>query len=154
VVQDGLRVSSTAVREALATGELDRARRLLGRHYQMSGRVVDGQKLGKTLGFPTANVKMYRKLSPVSGIFAVRVAGLGRDLLDGVANVGTRPTVNGVEPLLEVHIFDFDRDIYGQYIQVDFVAKLREEERFPDLKSMQVQMHVDAAQAREILTAA
>ena len=154
VVQDGLRVSSTAVRKALATGELERARRLLGRHYQMSGRVVDGQKLGKTLGFPTANVKMYRKLSPVSGIFAVRVGGLGRDLLDGVASVGTRPTVDGIEPLLEVHIFDFDRDIYGQYIQVDFVAKLREEERFPDLKSMQVQMHVDAAQAREILTAA
>jgi riboflavin kinase/FMN adenylyltransferase len=75
-------------------------------------------------------------------------------LLDGVASVGTRPTVDGVEPLLEVHIFDFDRDIYGQYIQVDFVAKLREEERFPDLKSMQDQMHVDAAQARDILTAA
>ncbi len=154
VVQDGVRVSSTAVREALSIGDLDRARQLLGHHYQMSGRVVEGQKLGKTLGFPTANLKLNRKLSPVSGIFAVRVAGLGADMRDGVASVGTRPTVGGKEVLLEVHIFDFDRDIYGHYMQVDFIAKLREEEHFPDLKSMQAQMCVDAAQAREILAAA
>jgi len=154
VVADGARVSSTAVREALRTGALERARSLLGRYYRMSGRVVEGQKLGKTLGFPTANVNLNRKLSPVMGIFAVRVDGLGAKLLDGVASVGTRPTIDGIEPLLEVHIFDFDADIYGRRIEVEFVARLRDEERFPSLDSMQEQMHIDAAQARAALAAA
>jgi riboflavin kinase/FMN adenylyltransferase len=125
----------------------------------MTGRVVDGQKLGKKLGFPTANVNLNRRASPVAGIFAVRVAGLVATnehdgLLDGVASVGTRPTIDGIEPLLEVHIFDFDRDIYGEYIQVEFVAKLRDEVKFPDLESLTEQMHIDAAQARQILKVA
>jgi riboflavin kinase/FMN adenylyltransferase len=154
VVQAGERVSSTAVREALFAGDLEQARCLLGRYYRMSGQVVVGNKLGKTLGFPTANVNLNRKLSPVLGIFAVRVAGLGSALLNGVASVGTRPTIDGIEPLLEVHIFDFDADIYGRHIDVEFIARLRDEERFPDLESMQVQMHIDAAQAREVLAAA
>jgi len=153
VVQDGERVSSTAVRKALVEGDLEKAHALLGRNYLMSGRVVSGQRLGKTLGFPTANLELHRKLSPVSGIFAVRVRGLAEGTLDAVASLGTRPTVNGTEPILEVHIFDFSRDIYGAHIDVEFVAKLRDEERFPDLDSMREQMHIDAAQAREILAA-
>jgi len=120
----------------------------------MTGRVVPGLSLGKKLGYPTANVNLNRRSSPVAGIFAVRVRGLDDSLLDGVASVGTRPTVDGVEPLLEVHIFDFDRDIYGEYIEVEFVARLRDEVRFDDLESLTEQMHVDAAQARAILAAA
>ena len=152
VLEDGRRVSSTRIRGLLADGQLERAKKLLGRYYRMTGRVVDGQKLGKQLGFPTANVNLSRAASPVGGIFAVRVDGLGAGLLNGVASVGTRPTVDGIEPVLEVHIFDFDRDIYGVYIQVEFIAKLRDEVRFPDLKSLTAQMHIDAAQAREILS--
>lgn len=153
VVHDGSRVSSTVIREALWRGDLDRATSFLGRPYRMSGRVVEGKKLGHTLGYPTANVALGRKQSAVMGIFAVRVAGLGNTLLDGVASVGTRPTVGGTVPLLEVHIFDFDRDIYGQFIHVDFIARLRSEEKFPDLGSLVAQMDKDAAQARRILSA-
>ncbi len=148
---DGERVSSTRIRSALLAGDLDKARRMLGSPYRMSGRVVPGQRLGHTLGFPTANLKLNRKLSPLAGIFAVRVLGLGGKPLDAVASLGTRPTVAGVEPILEVHIFDFSADIYGKYIDVEFVSKLRDEEKFPDLDSMREQMHVDAAQARQIL---
>ena len=151
VIENGSRVSSTAVRECLATGELERAKQLLGRYYRMTGRVIGGIKLGKQLGFPTANVNLNRRASPVAGIFAVRVGGLGGARLDGVASVGTRPTIEGTEPVLEVHIFDFDKNIYGEYIQVEFIAKLREEVKFPDLETMTEQMHRDAAQARKIL---
>lgn len=152
VLEEGYRVSSTKIRGLLADGELDRAKKLLGRYYRMTGRVIDGQKLGKQLGFPTANVNLSRAASPIGGIFAVRVDGLGPALLNGVASVGTRPTVGGVEPVLEVHIFDFDQNIYGVYIQVEFIAKLREEVKFPDLQSLTEQMHIDAAEAREILS--
>jgi riboflavin kinase/FMN adenylyltransferase len=148
---DGTRVSSTAVREVLAAGDMEGARRLLGRYYAMTGRIVGGKGLGKPLGMPTANVNLCRRLSPVAGIFAVRVAGLGPSLRPGVASVGTRPTVDGVKPLLEVHVFDFDENIYGRCIQVQFVAKLRDEVKFPDLVSLQRQMHLDAAEARRIL---
>ncbi len=151
VLENTDRVSSTSIRRALAAGELDTATVLLGRHYSMTGRVVDGEKLGKKLGFPTANVNLNRRASPIAGIFAVRVDGLGPTLLNGVASVGTRPTIDGIEPLLEVHIFDFDQDIYGEYIRVEFVQKLRDEVRFPDLATLTEQMHVDAAQARRIL---
>lgn len=154
VTVDGERVSSTLIRGALASGDLERVRACLGRNYSMTGRVVPGLSLGKKLGYPTANVNLNRRSSPVAGIFAVRVQGLGQAPLDGVASVGTRPTVDGVEPLLEVHIFDFDRDIYGAYIEVEFVARLRDEVRFDDLESLTEQMHVDAAQARAILAAA
>lgn len=151
IVEHGVRVSSTEIRHALAAGDMERAGLLLGEPYSMTGRVVDGRKLGKLLGFPTANVNLNRRASPVAGIFAVRVDGLGTELLDGVASVGTRPTVAGIEPILEVHIFDFDRDIYGEYIRVDFVEKLRDEEKFPDLSSLTAQMRIDAEQARKIL---
>ncbi|WP_405222609.1 bifunctional riboflavin kinase/FAD synthetase [Lentisalinibacter sediminis] len=153
VVVDGIRVSSSAVREALAAGDMEQARRFLGRYYRMCGRVIRGQRLGRSLGYPTANVNLCRRQSPVMGIFAVRVAGIGDTLRDGVASVGTRPTVNGTKPLLEVHLFDFDDEIYGRYISVEFIAKLRDEARFADLGALTEQMHVDAAQAREILAA-
>jgi len=153
IVEHGVRVSSTEIRHALAAGDMHRAGLLLGEPYSMTGRVVDGRKLGKLLGFPTANVNLNRRASPVAGIFAVRVDGLGAELLDGVASVGTRPTVDGIEPILEVHLFDFDRDIYGEYIRVEFMGKLRDEEKFPDLQSLTAQMRVDAEQARNILAA-
>jgi riboflavin kinase/FMN adenylyltransferase len=152
VMTDGMRVSSTAIRDCLGAGDMDGARRLLGRYYRMTGRVVGGKQLGKRLGYPTANVNLHRKACPVDGIFAVRVSGLGDAPLDGVASVGTRPTVEGVEPLLEVHIFEFDRDIYGEYISVDFVARLRDEIRFPNLDRLCEQMDRDAAQARKLLS--
>ena len=152
VTCEGQRVSSTAIREALQAGDLALASRLLGRPYRMTGRVVGGQQLGARLGFPTANVRLNRRSSPLSGIFAVRVQGLPEGALGGVASLGVRPTVQGDgEPLLEVHIFDFDRQIYGDYIRVDFIAKLRDEERFPDLESLTEQMHRDALRAREEL---
>jgi len=154
IVVDGVRVSSTEIRRSLAAGEMARAERLLGRPYRMSGRVVGGLRLGHQLGYPTANVRLGRRASPVSGIFAVRVGGLAEGPLGGVASVGSRPTVEGAgPPLLEVHIFDFARDIYGASIDVDFVAKLRDEERVPDLAALTEQMHDDAARAREALAA-
>ncbi|RMF96497.1 MAG: bifunctional riboflavin kinase/FAD synthetase [Gammaproteobacteria bacterium] len=155
VVVDGQRVSSTAIREALAAGELERARRLLGRYYRMLGRVVPGRRLGARLGFPTANVRLNRRAVALSGIFAVRVHGLPESPVDGVASLGYRPTVDRDGTLLlEVHLFDFDRDIYGEHIGVDFVARLRDERRFDDLDSLVEQMHEDAAQARALLAAA
>jgi riboflavin kinase/FMN adenylyltransferase len=151
VMLQGERVSSSSVRTALGRGDLEQARRWLGRPYSMIGRVVHGSHLGRELGFATANVRLHRKLSPLGGIFAVRVRGAGEAALPGVASLGTRPTVGGTEPLLEAHVFDFAGDLYGREIEVEFVAKLREEERFVDLDALTRQMHVDAAQARRIL---
>jgi len=151
-VTDGVRVSSTAVRERLERGDCAGAARLLGRGYRMMGRVGFGKALGRTLGFPTANLRLMRRKSPIGGILAVRVYGIEAGPLDGVASLGTRPTVNGVEPLLEVHLFDFDGDLYGCAIEVEFIAKLRDEVKFESLDSMMVQMKVDAAQARDLLS--
>ena len=148
----GARVSSTAIRQALKAGDLATARGMLGRDYSISGRVVRGLGLGRKLGFPTANVNLKRLLAPIDGIFAARVTGLAEGPLDGVASVGTRPTIGGGTALLEVLIFDFDRDIYGKNITVQFVKRLREERHFTDLMAMQRQMHVDVAAARAALT--
>jgi riboflavin kinase / FMN adenylyltransferase len=153
VVVGGERVSSTTIRQALWNGDLGHASRLLGRHYSMSGKVIRGDNMGRQLGFPTANVNLRRRQSPVMGIFAARVRGLSCGPLDAVASVGTRPTFGGTKPLLEVHIFDFDEAIYGRYIQVDFIARLRSEEKFDNAKALVEQMHRDAARAREILAA-
>lgn len=153
VLDDGERVSSTAIRKALWTGELDDATRLLGRNYRMSGKVIEGEHVGRQLGFPTANVNLRHRQSPVMGIFAVRVSGLGDERLDAVASVGTRPTFGGTKPILEVHIFDFDEDIYGKYIHVDFVARLRSEQKFDEVEDLVEQMHRDAESARAILAA-
>jgi riboflavin kinase/FMN adenylyltransferase len=152
VFWQGERVSSTAIRQALKVGDLDLARAMLGRDYSISGRVVRGLGLGRQLGFPTANVNLKRLQAPIDGIFAARVTGLGARPLEGVASVGTRPTIGGREPLLEVLIFDFEREIYGNYITVHFVKRLREERHFADLAAMQRQMHVDVEAARAALT--
>jgi riboflavin kinase/FMN adenylyltransferase len=148
----GERVSSTAIRAALKSGDLATARGMLGRDYSISGRVVRGLGLGRKLGFPTANVGLRRLQAPIDGIFAARVTGVGPRALDGVASVGTRPTVGGETALLEVLIFDFDEDIYGRYITVHFVKRLREERHFPNLGALKRQMHVDVAAARAALT--
>jgi len=151
VTVGGIRVSSTAIRNALASGDLAIVRQLLGRPYRMVGRVRHGERLGRQLGFPTANMRLHRRVSPVNGIFAVRVHGIAETAQDGVASIGTRPTVAGVEPLLEVHVFDFDGDLYGRQISVDFVARLRDETRFDDLEALRRQMELDAAEARRLL---
>ena len=151
-VFDGMRVSSTAVRERLEAADFPGAARLLGRPYRMMGRVVHGRQLGGTLGFPTANVRLMRRKPPVWGIFAATVHGIDSRALPGVASLGTRPTVNGTEPLLEVHIFDFSGELYGREIEVEFVAKLRDEVKFGSVGAMVVQMKVDGAQARDLLS--
>jgi riboflavin kinase/FMN adenylyltransferase len=148
---DGRPVSSTRVREALAAGRLGEAKALLGRDYRMSGRVVAGDELGRTLGFPTANLRLHRRVSPVAGIFAVRVSGAGLARHPGVASVGTRPTVGGGEWLLEAHLFDFSGDLYGARLDIDFIARLRDELRFPDIESMTGRMQDDAREARRLL---
>jgi len=146
------RVSSSSIREALLAGDLTQASRLLGRPYSMSGRVIRGQQLGRTLGFATANIHPRRNSLPMSGIFAVRASGSALNGVQaGVANLGFRPTVGGGDALLEVHVFDYSGDLYGQQLHVDFVAKLRDEEHFASVDEMVVQMHHDAARARAIL---
>jgi len=156
VMVDGQRVGSSLVRRALEAADFAAARRLLGRPYAMLGRVHRGAQLGRTLGFPTANLPVQRRKCALSGIFAVRVhtvGGRGATLAGaaGVASLGTRPQVNGVESLLEVHVFDFDGDLYGRELGVEFVARLRDEAKFASLEAMTEQMHRDAADARRIL---
>jgi riboflavin kinase/FMN adenylyltransferase len=153
----GERVSSTRIREALRSGDFSTAERLLGRPYAIGGRVVRGRQLGRTLGFPTANLR-FPRTPALSGIYATWVHGVGGDSgksgpWPSVSSFGTRPTVDGVEPLLEAHLFDFDGDLYGRHIEVEFVAKLRDEVKFPDLASLTDQMQRDAANARRLLSA-
>lgn len=151
---DGRRVSSTRVREALSAGDLREAEQLLGRSYRMSGRIVHGDQRGRTIGFPTANIHLHRRVTPLRGVYAVEMYGLSGDdvevPLKGVANVGERPTVNGRRCQLEVHLFDFDREIYGQYVQVEFSARLRDEKRFDSLDELKQQIECDAAAARAL----
>ena len=149
---DGERVSSSLIRAALQAGDLELATRLLGRSYRMTGRVVEGAKLGRKLGFPTANLLPQRRATPLAGVFAVRVSGGGLQNAPGVASLGTRPAVNGKELLLEVHVFDFEGDLYRQHLHVDFIARLRDEVWFPDVDQLVQQMNLDAARAREILS--
>jgi len=149
---EGERVSSTRIRTALQEGAFDVAARLLGQAYAIGGRVVHGKQLGRTLGYPTANLRFGNKVPALSGIYATRVHGVGAQPWPSVSSFGTRPTVGGIEPLLEAHLFDFDGDLYGRRIGIEFVAKLRDEEKFPDLPTLVAQMNRDAAQARQILT--
>ena len=151
VTAQGERVSSTRIREALRNGDFTDAARLLGRPYAIGGRVVRGKQLGRTLGFPTANLR-FPKTPALSGIYATWVHGVDARPWPSVSSFGTRPTVDGVEPLLEAHLFDFSGDLYGRHIEVEFVAKLREELKFPDLPSLTEQMRRDAEDARRILS--
>jgi riboflavin kinase/FMN adenylyltransferase len=152
VTLDGARVSSSGVRDALKRSDFALAERWLGRPYSMRGRVVHGQRLGRDLGFPTANLRIERRRTPLQGIFAVRVHGVETTPLRGVASLGTRPTVGGIQTLLEVHVFDFSADLYGREIEVEFVAKLRDEENYPTLDALVAQIHRDVAEARRILS--
>jgi riboflavin kinase/FMN adenylyltransferase len=153
VVVNGIRVSSTAIRDALGSGDMSTASKLLGRPYRMSGKIVKGERVGRTLGYPTANVDLRRRQSAVMGIFAVRVHGLDGGPHDAVASVGSRPTFDGTKPILEVHIFDFDEDIYGEYIHVDFIAWLRDQVKFDIVEDLVAQMDVDADNAKSALAA-
>jgi riboflavin kinase/FMN adenylyltransferase len=150
---DGERVSSTRVRRALEAGDMHAAERLLGRDYRMSGRVAHGNKLGRELGFPTANIHLHRKQTPLQGIFAVEVYGLDQEPLRAVASLGTRPTVDGTRALLEVYILDFDQDIYGRHIQVSFLHKLRDEEKYDSLELLKQQIDIDVKQTRAYFAA-
>jgi riboflavin kinase/FMN adenylyltransferase len=148
VTVDGERASSSGVRKALAAGDMELAARLLGRPYVIDGSVRHGDKIGRQLGFATANIRIKHNPLPMSGVFAVEVAGLGDKSLPGVANLGVRPTLGGTRPLLEVHLFDFDRDIYGAHLSVRFVHQLRHEQRFPNLDALKAQIAADAMAAR------
>lgn len=142
------RVSSTRIRKHLTSGDLQGAEKLLGRPYRMSGRVAHGDKRGRTIGFPTANIFMHRKVAPVNGVFAVEMFGLDKEPLPGVANVGKRPTVGGERHQLEVHLFDFSGDIYGRHVHVDFLLRIRDEKKFASFMELKTQIENDAQAAR------
>ncbi len=151
----GVAVSSTTVREALDAGNLPFAAQLLGRSYAVTARVQRGKQLGRTLGYPTLNLRLHRRRVPLGGIFAVRVTGGGLEHWPGVASLGTRPTVDvDGEVLLEVHLFDWQGDLYGAQVTVEFVAWQRPELRFESLEALVLQMNEDAAEARRRLAAA
>ena len=153
VCVDDIRVSSSGVRAALSGGDFHAARDLLGRPYSMRGRVVTGEKLGRRLGFPTANIRMRRRRLPFTGVYAVRVRGIDGNLpRDAVASLGFRPTVAGTEPLLEVHVFDFSGWLYNRELEVEFVAKIRDEEKFDSLDTLVRHMRQDAIVARGVLS--
>jgi riboflavin kinase/FMN adenylyltransferase len=157
VLLDGVRVSSSAVREAVAGGDVTRATQLLGHVHDVSGSVVIGQRRGRTLGFPTANLQPESVLLPSDGVYAVVVRRLGAaggaSLLRGVANLGVRPTL-GAGRSLEVHLFDFSGDLYGEAIRIGFVARIRPEQKFPDLSALRAQIALDCDTARGTLEAA
>lgn len=143
IMEGGQRVSSTRIREALASGDFPLAASLLNRPYAMAGTVQQGDKRGRQLGYPTANIDPQRRVLPLQGVFAVKVHGLGQQPLLGMANIGTRPTVDGRKTLLEVNIFNFDQDIYGQKLNIEFCHKIRNEQRFESLDALMAQIQAD-----------
>jgi riboflavin kinase / FMN adenylyltransferase len=147
---DGERVSSSAVRDTLAGGDLEHAARLLGRPYCISGRVVHGGKIGRKLGWPTANIQLKRKRVALTGVFAAMVSGIDKRHLPGAASLGVRPTLgHGLRPVLEVHLFDFDQQIYGAHVTVHFLHKLRDEAKFDSLETLTEQIARDVAATQE-----
>ncbi|CDG47208.1 bifunctional riboflavin kinase/FAD synthetase [Serratia symbiotica] len=147
--EGGQRISSTAIRHALDDGALSLAENLLGHPYSISGRVVHGDELGRTIGFPTVNLPLKRLVAPVKGVYAVEVYGLGPDPLPGVANIGTRPTLDGVCQQLEVHLLDVTMDLYGRHIDVVLRMKMRNEQRFASLDALKQQIADDVVTARK-----
>jgi riboflavin kinase / FMN adenylyltransferase len=145
------RISSSLIRNDLQHGRLHEAAQKLGRAYSIEGKVVRGKQLGRTLGYPTANIRLQRKKPALMGIYATWIHGVGQQPIAGVSSLGTRPTVNGREPLLEAHLFDFDDDLYRRRIRVEFVCKLRDEIKFDTLDALVMQMDQDAARARAVL---
>jgi riboflavin kinase/FMN adenylyltransferase len=148
VLIDGERVSSTRVRQVLAAGDLATAEKLLGRPYRMCGRVAHGDKRGRTIGVPTANVHLHRVATPLRGVYVVEVFGLHHEPVAGVANVGTRPTVDGTRTLLEIHLFEFSREIYGHYLNINFLHKLRDEQRFVSFDELKTRIQRDIDETR------
>ncbi len=149
---DDQRVSSTLIRDALAIGDLSKAKLMLGRDYSICGRVSQGNKRGRLIGFPTANIRMVRKNTPISGVFVVTMSGINDREILGIANVGSRPTVDGSSKvILETHLFDFDQDIYGEYIEVHFKQKIRDEIRFESMDELKLQIEKDIIIAKQIL---
>lgn len=147
-VLDDTRISSSRVRSALAQDDLVLAKALLGHPYYMLGRVRHGDQLGRQWGFPTINIDLHRALSPVHGIYTVLVYGLGDKPLPGAANVGIRPTIGGTKILLEVHLLNFNQDVYGRYVKVEFCKKLRDEIRFASIEDLKKQIHLDVIAAK------
>ncbi len=144
------RISSTEIRQALEQDRLADAQKMLGRPYSIIGRVFHGDKRGREIGFPTANVSLKRKVSPISGVYAVQVKTIDGDYF-GVANIGSRPTVSGTRAQLEVHIFDFNKDLYGQHIEVNMLKKLRNEMKFESINALTKQIDIDSKQARDFI---
>ena len=151
-ILDGERISSTRIRKHLEAGEITPANKLLGYNYQLSGRIRHGDKRGRTIGFPTLNMKIPNHIAPSRGVYAVTVRGLSKKPLNGVANLGIRPTVNGTENRLETHLFDFDGDVYGKYICVELIKFIRSEQRFDSFDDLKAQIQKDATLARAILS--
>jgi len=150
VILEGERVSSSAVRAALADGKMERAAQLLGRPYSIDGRVIHGDQVGRQLGFATANIRIKHDKPPLLGVFAVEVRGVDGQTLKGVANLGFRPSLNkALQPLLEVHLFDFAREIYGTHLNVRFLHKLRDEMKFPDVSALKTQIASDVETAKQ-----
>jgi riboflavin kinase/FMN adenylyltransferase len=148
LVIDGERVSSTRIRQCIQQDDFDKAAELLGRPYSLSGRIAHGKKLGRKLGYPTINIKMGDKTLIVKGIFAVIVKGIDNRLLQGVASIGTRPTVNGIDTILEVYILDFDQEVYGYSVEVEFLYKIRNEEKFDSLAELTTWIAQDTEKAK------
>ncbi|CAA9891518.1 bifunctional riboflavin kinase and FAD synthetase [Candidatus Methylobacter favarea] len=150
---DGLRISSTLIRDALLEGDLAKAERMLGRCYSICGRVAHGDKRGRTIGYPTANITLFRKNTPVDGVFAVTMTGIDGVEIKGVANVGTRPTIEGgSKVILETHLFDFDKEIYGRYVEVHFKQKIRDEKRFQSLDELKARIVKDVIEAKKFFS--
>ncbi len=148
--QVGMRISSTLIRDTLGKGDLKLAKQLLGRDYSICGRIVHGHKRGRTIGFPTANIALFRKNTPISGVFAITLSGIGENEIQGIANVGTRPTINGGSKIiLETHLFDFNQEIYGAYVNVHFKKKIRNEQRFESLNHLKQQIKHDVIRVKQ-----
>ena len=150
VSRDGLRISSTRIREALLQSKFELAAQLLGRPYTFSGKVVYGKQLGRTIGVPTANLWIPKQRLPIAGVYAVKCS-LAGESFNGIANMGIRPTVDGSKPVLEIHIFNFSKSIYGQRLTVEFKNKLRDEKKFDNIDLLKEQILQDISQAKEIL---
>ncbi|MEH6456695.1 MAG: bifunctional riboflavin kinase/FAD synthetase [Cocleimonas sp.] len=149
-VQQGERISSTRIREALGKGDINSANSLLGHNYQLSGRIRHGDKRGRTIGFPTLNMKVPEHIAPQLGVYAVKIHGLSDTPLYGVSNLGMRPTVNGTENRLETHVFDFSGDVYGKHISVELKEFIRGEQRFENFEALKQQISIDAETAKNI----
>jgi len=150
VLHDGVRISSTGIRAALAAGQLRTAQNYLGRNFSISGRVVHGDGVGRKLGFPTANIQLKHNRPPLAGIYVVQVHAEGFGVLQGVASLGVRPTVKqNAKPVLEVHLFEFDQPIYGKHLRVEFLQKLRDEAKYPDLETLTRQIALDVEHAKK-----